>query len=87
MNVHSFISAISENRQAFDLFKEKASKRGLGVSSPKALMHQQQDYYERYIKSTKSPKQLLRSREVRNSCSDALSPDSSRMRQSQNQKK
>jgi hypothetical protein len=58
-NAQAFISAIGENRQAFQLFKESASKRGINISSPKSLMHQQQDYYERYIKHNKTPKQQL----------------------------
>ena len=37
--VQSFITALGDNRQAFDIFKASAEKKGLNLTSPKALLH------------------------------------------------
>lgn len=49
--VNSFITAVGENRQAFDIFKEHAQQRGI-MQGKKPLMHSQQEYYERFISTT-----------------------------------
>ena len=46
--VNTFITSIGENRQAFDIFKEHAQKKGL-MQKEKPLIHSQHDYYERFI--------------------------------------
>lgn len=52
--VHAFITQIGENRQAFQLFKEQAQKRGIQISPPKTKNEQQKEYYERYIRNRTS---------------------------------
>ena len=46
--VNAFITSISENRQAFDIFKGHAQKKGI-MQGSKPLMHSQQEYYEKFI--------------------------------------
>ncbi len=56
-DVHSFIATIAENRQAFDLFKLHAQKRGLFADTQSIRAN---EYYDKYI----NPKSSNRS----NSC-------------------
>ena len=48
-SVNLFITALSENKPAFDIFKAKAQKLGF-MGAPKPMIYEHQDYYERYIK-------------------------------------
>lgn len=47
-SVAAFMTSIQDNKEAFDLFREKASRMGyLGRQKP--LLHAQNDYYNKYI--------------------------------------
>ena len=48
-SVHAFITSISENREAFELFRTQAQKLGY-LGQPKPLIHEHRDYYNAYIK-------------------------------------
>ena len=57
-SVNLFITALSENKPAFDIFKSKAQKMGL-MGAPRPMIYEHRDYYQRYIKPGQSPKRSV----------------------------
>ncbi len=57
-SVNLFITALSENKPAFDIFKTQARKIGL-LGAQKPMIYEHRDYYERYIKPGQSPKRSV----------------------------
>jgi hypothetical protein len=47
-SVKAFMTSISDNRVALDLFKDQAQRRGY-LAPPKPLIHTQTNYYQRFI--------------------------------------
>ena len=53
-SANAFLTQLRESRQAFDVFKEQADKKGLlGKKVP--LLHSQAEYYSKYIKNRNVP--------------------------------
>ena len=59
-SAQAFMTQLQDSRQAFDLFKEQAEKKGLGPKKP-PLLHSQAHYYRRYIKNRNLPAESKRS--------------------------
>ena len=49
-SAQAFMTQLQESRQAFDVFKEQAERKGLCPRKP-PLLHSQAQYYSRYIKN------------------------------------